>query len=192
MPGYAEVPILAMTANAFDEDRRRCLGAGMNDYMAKPVNAELLYSILLKWLPAGRAMAAPDVKPPDQPVRPARAVPHIPGLDARHALSMIGGNAEIYVRLLAKLVQAHGADPQRLAEWLAAGDIEQIKRMAHVLKGVAGSLGAAKVYACADALNEAVRQGARPDEIERSCAATIAELDVLLGAVRAALAGMAD
>jgi CheY-like chemotaxis protein len=50
LPGYAETPILAMTANAFDEDRQLCLNAGMNDHIAKPIMPERLFATLAKWL----------------------------------------------------------------------------------------------------------------------------------------------
>ena len=50
LPGYANTPILAITANAFDEDARTCIEAGMNDHISKPVAAEVLYETILKWL----------------------------------------------------------------------------------------------------------------------------------------------
>jgi CheY-like chemotaxis protein len=50
LPGCAHLPILAMTANAFNEDRQLCLDAGMNDHIGKPVVPERLYGTLLKWL----------------------------------------------------------------------------------------------------------------------------------------------
>ena len=58
LPGGIETPILAMTANAFAEDRQACLNAGMADHVAKPVDPAQLYGTMLRWLPA-QPLAAP-------------------------------------------------------------------------------------------------------------------------------------
>jgi DNA-binding response OmpR family regulator len=64
LPGRELVPILAMTANAFDEDRRACGEAGMNDFVAKPVDPPTLYGALSRWLAIAAAQGRPDLQAP--------------------------------------------------------------------------------------------------------------------------------
>lgn len=185
LPRWEHIPILGMTANAFEEDRQRCLAVGMNDFVAKPVDPEQLFGLLLKWLPS---LAPPGIMPPDPPPVAGRReqLMGLPGVDLAAGLRTVGNDLERFERLLRKFADLHRNDAAKLEDAARAEESEEACRIAHSLKGAAGSLGLIRVQAQAAALEAALRQGraedatpARIQTLGRELTALCAALDAL-------------
>ena len=159
----AALPIVAMTAHATVEERQRCLAAGMNDHVAKPIDPAALFEAVGRFYRSAEGA-------PDQPSSPApqEALPPIAGVDMKDGLARVGGNRTLYVKILRQFAEQQGPAPDQIAAALAKGDHALAERLAHTLKGVAGNIGAAGVQSAAAALERAIRDRSNVNEMERA------------------------
>ncbi len=173
-PRWCDLPLLAMTAHAMQQERDRCFALGMQDHITKPIDPEHLYARLQHWggrlVPAGGdAVPAPVPAGPSPPslAGPAAALAErLPGFDVARALKRVGGNLDLYRRLLGSLAHTQADADRRLAEALTRPDLREAEQIVHTVKGVAANLGALALADAASLLDAELKQGRAPAELQ--------------------------
>ncbi len=195
-PRLQSLPIIAMTANVLQSDRERCLAAGMNDHIAKPIDPEELWKKMAHWLHRSSvATPSPAAAEPasnsDRPRPTAATISPLPapvvGLDTALGLRRVGGSHSLYLSILRKFIAAHRLACADISAALDNGDAALAERLAHSLKGVAATLGAEQIKTDAGLLEAVLRSRAPPLEIEQSLAKLATTLGTLIVALERVL-----
>jgi CheY-like chemotaxis protein len=165
------LPIIAMTANAMSGDREKCIEAGMNDHIPKPIDPQEMYKTLSQWIkPTGKDLSR--VKPI---ITEGSESPVLPGFDVPTALNRMAGNVKAYRNTLKKVVSSESDAVERIKMSLEKEDFQSAVIAAHTLKGVAGTIGANFIVPVAEKLELTFA-----DKIEKGTPIDADELEALL------------
>lgn len=150
------IPIIAFTANAFVEDKQRCMDAGMDDFLAKPVEPERLFRSLARWIPASTSKHG--VQGPDN-----ISTDDIPGvgpvLDLDAGRVYFAGKRESHERVLVRFLSAHKNDASNILAALENGDTRRALQLLHSLKGLAGMLTAKPLQQLSEQIETDLKKG---------------------------------
>jgi signal transduction histidine kinase/CheY-like chemotaxis protein len=183
LPGLSELPILAMTAHALVGDRQRSLDAGMNDHVTKPIDRLALVHSLRPFLPESPRPATTPQTVATR--REAGLPPTLPGFQLRQALDRVAGNERLLLELLVRFRAEHAEAHARIASAVRQGDRAAGAAIAHTVKGIAGSLGADRVYVAASVLESALRHDESLDSPLATFEAALDEAVAVLGVLEA-------
>ncbi|MGH7321208.1 MAG: response regulator [Candidatus Rokuibacteriota bacterium] len=147
------VPIVAMTAHALAGAREKCLAAGMDDYISKPVEVPAIETVLRRWVrpgPSTSAASLVEASPPASPEAPAGLDPE--RLAQLRAILVTGGGASVFAAVVEAFVTDTAERLGALRQAVSRGDTQAAQQIAHTLRGSCANLGASRMAEVAQAL----------------------------------------
>jgi len=165
---YVILPIIAMSADAMVGVKERCLEHGMSDYLTKPIDPNLLFTTLAKWL-----HISAGVLEQQQHTAAAEVTLTIDGLDTTAGVARVAGNMKIYNGILKKFCSHHANAATEIKAAIESSDFELAERIAHTIKGVAGNIGADTIFKCSIELDALLKQAQDADGMDEQRLTTL-------------------
>ncbi len=161
-PSFTGLPIVAMTANAMPQDKEKCLRAGMNDYISKPISQNKLLRVILLMVNGVKEKdslvtftSSPEPLPDD--------ILSLHGIDTKEALDRLGISQSMFRHVLGSFLEDFADFGNKLLEAWNRHDLEGMQKLVHKIKGSSGSIGAAKLQELAGDIDAACKKGLIPD-----------------------------
>jgi len=184
-PKLQGLPIIAMTAHALVEERQRCLEAGMNDHVSKPIDPDALFATLIRW---ARPRQVQGARTEDIPAKLTNELilPEIDGVEMAGGLKRVAGNKRLYRDLLVQFAAKQSEVNSQILAAIDDGDSKLAERIVHTVKGVAGNIGLGKVFTAAEKLERAIREAnsAVPAMVEEFTLAATCQVQAIQQAMR--------
>lgn len=151
-PDLANIPIIAMTANALDGEREKVISGGMNDYITKPLNIVQMFKTLAKWIEPANPITIESFDSRSLSDKGYYKNFEFEKIDTERGLKTVDDDHELYFRLLFRFGSHIPEYIEKLLHAIDQNDFTQINHHAHSLKGLAGNIGAIEVYKAASEL----------------------------------------
>ncbi|GAB6095626.1 hypothetical protein JCM14469_18780 [Desulfatiferula olefinivorans] len=153
------IPVIAMTAHAMTGDREKCLEAGMNDYISKPINPNSLAEVLEKWLPTEKEIYKEVNAKPEKKASGNSEVVELTVWDKETMLERLMGDEDLARTIISGFIGDIPNQIQKLDQFIENGDIQGVERQAHTIKGAAANVGGDALHEIALAVEKAGNAG---------------------------------
>jgi CheY-like chemotaxis protein/HPt (histidine-containing phosphotransfer) domain-containing protein len=181
-PKFANLPIIAMTANIMANDQEKHLAAGANDHIGKPIDPDEMIATLAKWITPARP-ALPQVAHKIEATEALQALPDLPGVKVAESVRRIGGSIASYFNILEKFRSNQQNVVAEIRSAIKTGEQNTAERLAHTLRGVSGTLGAEVLQSKAKELENSIKHGLSAEvelqlpQVEKELAALFVSID---------------
>lgn len=182
-PRFLDLPIIAMTANAMAGEREKCILAGMNDHIAKPINPRMMFDTIGKY---AKAKNIPPTSPPVNVKEVSLPTDELPeklnGIDIESGLFNVNGNKKLYLKVLRDVYKRNHDIVEKIQTEVDKGSVDVAQRLIHTFKGVSGTIGAKGLHKISRELEVAFIEK-KISEISKSMTLLNTEVKLVMGSL---------